>query len=85
MFINLKSEQQYEMMWLSGMHGVNDLGSLPLCEQANGVYSNLALNITYVPATLISGICLPKECTPLMMETFMSNLTNKVNTLLVEV
>lgn len=85
MFINLKSEQNYEMMWLSGMHGLNDLGSQPLCEQANGVYSNLALNITRVPASLISGLCLPKECTPQMMNTFMSNMTDKINTLLVDV
>ena len=77
MFINLKSEQAYEMMWQSGMHGLNDLGSLPLCEQANGVYSNLVLNITYVPATLISGLCLPQECTPAM--------TDRINNLLIEV
>jgi hypothetical protein len=83
MFINLKSEQNYEMMWQSGMHGLNDLGSLPLCEQANGVYSNLALNMTYVPATLISGLCLPKECTPAMMDAFMVNMTEKINTLIV--
>lgn len=85
MFINLKSEQAYEMMWQSGMHGLNDLGSLPLCEQANGVYSNLVLNITYVPATLISGLCLPQECTPAMMNTFMGNMTDRINNLLIEV
>ncbi len=85
LFINLKSEQNYEMMWQSGMHGLNDLGSLPLCEQANGVYSNLALNITYVPATLISGLCLPKECTPAMMDTFMGNMTDRINNLLIGV
>ena len=85
MFINLKSEQTYEMMWQSGMHGLNDLGSLPLCEQADGVYSNLVLNITYVPATLISGLCLPKECTPAMMDTFMGNMTDRINNLLIEV
>ena len=60
MFINVKSDEDYEMMWQSGMHGLDDLGSLPLCEQANGVYSTLALNITYVPAILISGLCLPQ-------------------------
>lgn len=85
MFINLKSEQSFEMMWQSGMHGLNDLGSAPLCEEANGVYSNLALNITYVPASLISGLCLPKACTPAMMETFMVNMTDRVNGLLIAV
>ncbi len=67
------------------MHGLNDLGSMPLCEQANGTYSNLALNITYVPSTLFSGLCLPKECTPEMMDTFMNNLTGTINSLLISV
>lgn len=83
MFINVKSEEDYEMMWQSGMHGLDDLGSLPLCEQANGVYSNLALNITYVPAILISGLCLPQECTPQMMDSFMDGLTNNINNLVI--
>ncbi len=51
------------MMWQSGMHGLNDVGSSQTCEQGLGTYTNLILNLTFILASLISELCLFKECT----------------------
>jgi hypothetical protein len=70
------------MMWQSGMHGLDDIGSQPLCEQGQGVYTNLMLNITRLPAGLISGLCLPAECSQMTIDSFAKTATSTVNNIL---
>lgn len=66
--------EQYEKMVSSSMHGLDDLGSEFLCESEGmadyASYTTLQLNITHLPTALISGLCLPKACTPQAMEWF---------------
>ncbi len=45
-------------------------------------YTTLMLNITHLPTALISGLCLPKACTPESMEWFNVATTNKINVLM---
>jgi len=53
-------------MVLSSMHGINDLGSESGCENGSfgdlANFSTLTVNITHIPVALISGVCLPTEC-----------------------
>ena len=68
------------------MHGLNDLGSLQQCqfgtigEWAN--YSTLKLNITHIPVSLISGLCLPIECTKRNLTQFGNNASDYLTTLI---
>lgn len=68
------------------MHGLNDLGSLNQCqfgtigEWAN--YSTLKLNITHIPVSLISGFCLPIECTQSNLTHFGDNASDYLTTLI---
>jgi len=68
LLINMYTIEQYEKMISSSMHGLDDLGSEFLCESEGMVdyatYTTLQLNITHLPTALISGLCLPKACTP---------------------
>ena len=45
-------------------------------------YSTLNLNITHIPVQLISGLCLPKECSADQLQSFSTMITGKINTLL---
>lgn len=70
----------------SSMHGLDDLGSLYLCESDGmadyATYTTLMLNITHLPTALISGLCLPKTCTNENMEWFNLATTDKINSLM---
>jgi hypothetical protein len=53
------------------MHGINDLGSPSLCEDGQedlARYVTLAFNLTHFPTAIISGLCLPAECSPAQLE-----------------
>ena len=73
-------------MTLSSMHGLNDLGSLQQCqygtigEWAN--YATLQINITHIPISLISGFCLPVECTQANLTKFGNNASDYLTTLI---
>ena len=71
-----------EVMTLSTMHGVNDLGSMNECEYGTlgdwATYSTLKINITHIPVALISGICLPVECTQTNLTDFGDTVSNKL-------
>ena len=63
--INMGTQVPQEVMTLSTMHGVNDLGSIQQCQYGtigDAVYSTLKINVTHIPVALISGLCLPVEC-----------------------
>lgn len=83
MMIDMHTLQNYSMMWQSGMHGLDDVGSKPMCDQASGTYTSLMLNLTHLPAGLISGVCLPPACSQEIIDNFSESLTRKVNYLLV--
>ena len=66
--INMGTQVPQEVMTLSTMHGLNDLGSMEQCQfgtigDAWSTYSTLKINVTHIPVSLISGLCLPVECT----------------------
>jgi len=45
-------------------------------------YSTLNLNVSHIPVQLISGLCLPIECTPDKLSTFGNTVTTKLNDLI---
>ena len=47
-------------------------------------YSTLQLNVTHIPVQLISGLCLPIECTPDKLSSFSSTVTTKINDVLIK-
>ena len=65
-FINLRTLSSAEQMVQTSIHGINDLGSMKECENGSmadfAAFSALKFNFTHSPISLISGICLPKEC-----------------------
>ena len=42
-------------------------------------YATLKLNITYIPVELISGLCLPKECSQKNLTDFSEKVTDIIN------
>ena len=66
LLINMATSMPHEIMVESSVHQLNDLGSQRACEEGSAgdlaTYATLKLNITYIPVELISGLCLPKEC-----------------------
>ena len=72
-------------MVLSSMHAINDVGSQHLCENpADGQediahYVSLHANLTHLPASLISGLCLPKECSSEVIHDFGFKLQTNIN------
>lgn len=68
LIINMRSVDQAEIMVQESMHAINDLGSKRACQGPSmedlASYSILKINVTHLPTALISGLCLPKECTP---------------------
>ena len=77
-----------EVMTFQSMHGLADLGRKKECERGDmadfATYSTLNLNITHVPVQLISGLCLPVECTPEQLQQFSTTITGKIDNLLVK-
>ena len=88
LFINMRTQAIQEVMVLSTMHALNDLGSKAGCEHGtigdSAAYSALRLNVTDIPVSLISGLCLPAECTQGDLSSFTDSLTNKINALLLK-
>ena len=77
------------LMAFETMHGLADLGRKSVCQSGSmadyATYSTLNLNITHIPVQLISGLCLPKECTPDQLESFSGMITSKANALLMNI
>ena len=74
-------------MVASSIHALNDLGSWAQCEHGSigewaATYSTLKFNLTHIPLQLISGVCLPAECTQQNLTDFGDSASNKVNSLL---
>jgi hypothetical protein len=42
-------------------------------------------NITYLPAGLISGVCVPTVCTQEIVNNFADSFTQKINNLVIKV
>ena len=74
-------------MTLNTMHALNDLGSMSECTHGTigdvATYSTLKLNVTHIPVSLISGLCLPVECTQEQLTGFADTVTNGINNVLV--
>ena len=74
-------------MVLSSMHGLNDLGSMEGCQNGSfgelATFSSLMVNVTHIPIALISGLCLPVECSQEKLTDFSDATTAKLNKLLV--
>ena len=84
----MRSVDEAEIMVQESMHAINDLGSKRACEGLKmedlASYSVLKINVTHLPTALISGLCLPKECTPENLQNFGAATTDKINALLVK-
>ena len=87
LFINMGTANLQEVMVLSSMHGLNDLGSESGCQNGSfgdlASFSTLTLNVTHIPISLISGFCLPVECTQAQLAKFSAGVTSKFNNLLI--
>ena len=88
-FINMRTQMAQEVMTLSTMHALNDLGSQKQCENGSmadlATYSILAFNVTHMPVSLMSGVCLPAACSQDQLTEFGNNFTIMVNDLLISV
>ena len=71
-----------EVMTLSTMHGLNDLGSISQCQHGTigdwATYSTLSINVTHIPVSLISGLCLPVECSQQNLTDFGNEVSEKL-------
>ena len=47
-------------------------------------FTTLNINITHIPITLISGLCLPKECSQSDLSEFSSKVSTGINNLLIK-
>ena len=85
-FINIRTLAPQQQMASTSLHGINDLGSMKECEHGTmadfASYSALKLNFTHSPISLISGICLPKECSQSQLTKFGDNTSILMNTVL---
>lgn len=84
----MRTLEPQEIMAQTSMHALNDLGSMKECQSGSvadlATYSTLQLNITHIPIPLISGLCLPAECSQAQLSSFIEKTTNGVNNLLVK-
>lgn len=86
LLINMYTEEHYSKMVSSSMHDLDDLGSQYLCDSGDmsewATYTTMMLNITHMPTALISGLCMPKACTPEALYALSDDATNKINNFL---
>ena len=85
--INMATQSAQAEMVLSSMHGLNDLGSEGGCENGSmadwATFTTLNINVTHIPISLISGLCLPKECSQSDLSQFSHKVTTGINNLLI--
>ena len=86
--INMATESAQAEMVLSSMHGINDLGSQSGCEHGSfadvATFSTLTLNVTHIPISLISGLCLPQECSQQALSNFGTNVATAINNFVIK-
>lgn len=82
----MRTNTTSHVMAFESMKGLNDLGNMVECENGDladiASYVTLKLNITKLPTSLISGFCLPAECTQEKLSNFGNAATDKINGIL---
>mmetsp|Transcript_24992 Transcript_24992/g.33487 ORF Transcript_24992/g.33487 Transcript_24992/m.33487 type:complete len:125 (+) Transcript_24992:134-508(+) len=84
LLINMGTTRSMEVMTESTLHGFNDLGSQAACEGEDTIdatYVTLKLNLTHIPVELISGLCLPRECSQ-KLQHVSGRVSDKANDIL---